>query len=112
MTRNFKFALIFVGVLFVAAISVFLWWSATTAMPMSQALAAMKSDQDVKVTFGRTITFEPASGAPKAGLVIYPGAHIDARAYAPVAKEIAKQGYFVGIQAMPLTLAIISPNAA
>lgn len=112
MSRNFKFALIVVGVLFLIGVGGFIGWSATTSMPTPEAIAAMKSDQNVKVTFGRTIMFEPTSGAPKVGLVIYPGAHIDARSYAPVAKEIARQGYVVGVQAMPLTLAIISPNAA
>jgi dienelactone hydrolase len=46
------------------------------------------------------------------GLVVYPGARVDPRAYAPAAQGIAAQGYLVVIVPMPLNLAVLAPDAA
>ena len=57
--------------------------------------------------------FAPAAGAePSAALVYYPGGHVDARSYAPYARDVAARGYLVVIPVMPLSLAVLSPNAA
>ena len=49
---------------------------------------------------------------PTEGLIIYPGALIDSRAYAVLAQAVAKQGILVAIVPMPLNLAILDPNRA
>jgi pimeloyl-ACP methyl ester carboxylesterase len=46
------------------------------------------------------------------GLIFYPGAKVDARAYAPMAHALAERGFLVEIPAMTLNLAIFSINAA
>lgn len=56
--------------------------------------------------------FTPVTPKGKQGLIFYPGGHVDARAYAPLARSIAATGRFVIITPMPLSLAVLDPNAA
>lgn len=53
-----------------------------------------------------------ARGVDKPGIIIYPGLHIDYHAYAPLAHEFAKAGYLTIIVSMPLSTAMLNPNAA
>jgi hypothetical protein len=46
------------------------------------------------------------------GFIFYPGARVEAKAYLPLALEIAKAGYPVFIPQMPLDLAVLNPEAA
>lgn len=87
-------------------------WALTGPGPEPAALGALESDAAVRVETGRWLVFSPAAGAPRAGLVFYPGARVDARAYAPVARAIAAEGYLVVVTPMPLRLAVLNLNAA
>jgi dienelactone hydrolase len=49
---------------------------------------------------------------PRAALILYPGGHVDYRAYAPLARTVAEQGYQVFVPRMPLSLAVLSPAKA
>jgi dienelactone hydrolase len=91
-----------------------MWWGAHPLGPSEAALAALTSDASVRVTqTDDGWEFAPASGAePTAAVVYYPGGHVDARSYAPYARDIAAQGYLVVIPVMPLSLAVLSPDAA
>src|SRR4030042_2463798 len=84
--------------------------------PLPEALAALESDEDVTVT---TVTvpeweagsnfyfsFEPTAPGTTIGLIIYPGALVDPRSYAPAAHAIAAQGYVTIIVKMIGDLAI------
>ena len=81
----------------------------------------MASDAQVNVTT-RTVAgwsdpnyyyeFIPASGTPTEAFIIYPGACLDARAYAVVAHTIAASGYMVAIVPMPGYLAINGQDRA
>lgn len=53
-------------------------------------------------------------GDPKAetGLIFYPGAKVEARAYAPLLDRIAQQGYCCVLVEMPYHLAILNVDAA
>ncbi|MFO8109392.1 MAG: alpha/beta hydrolase [Thermoplasmata archaeon] len=65
---------------------------------MPEALEALESDDVVIVTDNEDeIIFEPADGEYDIGAIIYPGGSVDHRAYAPGARAIAAQGYFVAI---------------
>ena len=79
---------------------------------MPHALAAMQTGDGVTVESSRWLVFRPASGTPRAGLVLYPGALVDPRAYAPAARAIAAAGYLVVVVPMPLHLAILAPARA
>ena len=44
--------------------------------------------------------------------MLYPGGHVDARSYAPLARVIAQRGYLVVVPRVPLSLAFFDVNAA
>jgi pimeloyl-ACP methyl ester carboxylesterase len=77
------------------------------------ALAALSSGDGI--TVGQTPagwTFRPTAAAPAVGFVLYPGGHVDPRAYAPLAREIARRGYLVVVPQVPLSLAFFDIDAA
>ncbi len=82
-----------------------------TKGPLPEALPAMESSATVTVDDGRPITFTPSSGA-ESGLIIYPGAFVEPRSYAPAARVLAEDGVFVAIVPMPFSLAIFGSNRA
>jgi hypothetical protein len=79
---------------------------------MPEALAAMESDAAVTVTDGEWIEFAPADQAATTGLIFYPGARVDPKAYAPPMRELAENGYFAVITPMPLNFAILATGKA
>ncbi len=82
------------------------------AQPMPQALDALKSDDQVQVTSEPGWVFRPRAQDPTIGLIIYPGALVDARAYAPTARAIASKGYLVVITPMLFNLALFGEDRA
>ncbi len=60
---------------------------------------------DSLVDVAGAIVFTPTLAAPDTGLILYPGAGVDPRAYAPTAKAIAREGYLVAIVPMKDMLA-------
>lgn len=52
-----------------------------------------------------------SSSTPKAGFIFYPGAKVDERAYAPLAKDLSDQGVYTVIAKMPFHLAFFDPGA-
>jgi len=100
------------GLLLAAAAIGFVIWGSTPQAADEGALEALVSDSAVIVTTDAWITFSPTGRSPQAGLIVYPGGHVDPRAYAPLARRIAAQGYRVVIVPMPLALAVMAPNRA
>ena len=90
----------------------FVAWALDAGQPMSDALVALRSDGQVRVEQGRWLVFAPASHPSATGLIFYPGARVDPRAYAASARLIAEHGYLVVIVPMPLNLAVFAPNRA
>jgi pimeloyl-ACP methyl ester carboxylesterase len=80
--------------------------------PMPEALDALASGDGVEVVTEPWLAFRPLDAEPTVGLIFYPGARADARAYAPIAKDIAREGYHVVVVPMPLNMAIFDPGAA
>ena len=96
-----------IGGIFMAAYSL-------SQQPMPEAIGALTSDDRVTVNrvfvqswLNSYYVFEPAGEKPSRGLIIYPGGLVDHRAYAPLAREIAAEGYRTVIVSMPLYLAIL-----
>lgn len=112
MRKLLRFILLGIGTLLIVVIGGFVIWGVNPAMPMPEALAALESDAQVTVTSGSWLVFEPTGVQPETGLIIYPGGHVDYRAYAPTAHEIAAQGYLVLIVPMPFSLAVLDRDAA
>lgn len=109
--KRSRYLLILPGLLGVLLIAFTLWASLIPA-PMAEALEALRSDAQVLVGSVPWLTFQPASEDPQAGLILYPGGRVDPRAYAPLARTVAEQGYLAVIVPMPLNLAIFAPGRA
>jgi hypothetical protein len=78
------------------------------------ALAALRSDASVSVVdTPTTIELSPVgTEQPTVGLVFYPGARVDSRAYAALLRPIAEAGYLVVILKEPFGLAITQVGQA
>jgi hypothetical protein len=102
-------------------------WALTGPRAEEVALAALGGDGDggfyglgydgvgyeaVSVEQGRWLVFSLAGQAPSTGLILYPGARVDPRAYAVAARMIAAGGYRVVIVPMPLNLAVLGAGRA
>lgn len=106
-----RILLTFLGLL-AAFVLGFVIWGSTPAKPMPEALTALQPDPVVRVETGKWLVFTPTAFRPTTGFIIYPGGRVDYRAYAPVAHQIASQGYLVVIVHVPLNLAVFDPAAA
>ncbi|MBP6177684.1 MAG: alpha/beta hydrolase [Anaerolineales bacterium] len=94
-------------------VSVFVVWANNASPASDVALQALNTDSSVRVGLESGIyTFAPAEGTPSVGLIFYPGGRVDYRAYSPVLRMIAAQGYFVALVPAPLNLAFFDINAA
>ena len=111
LRRSLKISAAILVVLAVAGVG-FIVWAETPLGPMNEALQALNPDDKVKVTTGDWLVFQPINGTAHTGFIFYPGGRVDYRSYAPLAHEIAAEGYLVVIVHMPLNLAVFSPNAA
>ncbi|HSQ40129.1 MAG TPA: alpha/beta hydrolase [Anaerolineales bacterium] len=106
---------VLLGLLAVVAVLAlgFVIWASAAAKPTDAALRALESDKRVSVVRrDGFITFSPAGTSPTTGFIFYPGGRVDYRAYAPVLRMIAEQGYFVALVKVNLNLAFFEINAA
>lgn len=80
--------------------------------PTANALKSMVSDDSVTIQESKPWTvFKPTDSTDK-GLIFYPGALVDGRAYAKLARGLAKQGYQVVIINMPMSFSPLAPDRA
>lgn len=98
--------------LLIIATAAFVIWAENPLPAMPEALAALESDDQVLVTDDDWMVFTPVDTEIQTGIIIYPGGRVDPRAYAPLAKEIARAGYLVILPPMPLNLAFTGINVA
>lgn len=112
MKRILKLTFLILAFLLLAGMVGFLVWAYTPLGPSPAALKALQSDLEVTVSQDRWLVFNPTLLIPHTGLVLYPGARVDPRSYAPAARAIAQAGYLVVITPMPLNLAVLNPAAA
>ncbi len=99
-------------VFLIGAIGFVAWASTPYGQLMPEVQQALMSDDRVTVTTRGWIAFVPVESAPRAGIVLYPGGRVQAEAYAPLARQIAEQGYLAAIVYVPLNLAFFDTNAA
>lgn len=93
----------------------FVVWAESTPDPMPEAIAALGTPAEtdrVLVRWDDWIVFRPTDRTPDTGLILYPGARVDPRAYAPLARAVAAEGFQVVIVPMPLNLAFFAPDRA
>lgn len=101
-----------IPLLFLLALTGFAIWGLTPLGPAPEALDALRPTSQIAVNDGQYFEFIPRSSQPTAGLIIYPGGRVDWRSYAPLARAIAAEGFYVAIVPMPLSLAVLSPARA
>jgi len=89
-----------------------LWW----LRPLSAtdvALDALSSGDGVAVVQSATrIELRPTGELDPTGLIFYPGAKVDARAYANILRPLAEAGHLVVIVKLPFGIALTDVNAA
>lgn len=85
-------------------------WALPPAQPAVDAFEALRSGNGVAIDTTRWLVFSPDRPTSTVGFIFYPGGRVDARAYAPLAHEIARHGYFSVIVPMPLALAVLAPE--
>lgn len=111
-SKTRKFIAIGIIATLIIIIGVFLLWSNKSYSPTEDASKALKSDNVVMVNNQEYISFTPIGKDPTKGFIFYPGAKVEAESYAPLCREIAKEGFEVVIAKMPFNFAIFSPNEA
>ena len=109
---NKKRVVLGVSVLLISGILLGGAWLVDSLGPMPEALLALESDEDVIVGTQTWLSFSPRTGNISKGFIFYPGGKVTPESYAPMAKEIAKNGYLVIITPMFLNLAVFEPSKA
>lgn len=107
--KNIKIVLSIISVIFLLGV---INWIGTSYKPGQLAIDSLVTDDKIEVTVDENITFTPKGKEVTKGFILYPGAKVDAKAYAPLCKKIASNGYKVIIVDMPLNFAMLSPNKA
>lgn len=110
-TKDRKKLVIISTILIILAVGIIAWLN-DSYKPQTLAKEALVSDSLVEVNVGKNISFTPKNVKPTKGFIFYPGAKVEPEAYAPMCKEIAKEGYEVVIADMPFNLAIFSYKKA
>jgi dienelactone hydrolase len=87
-------------------------WATYARPPLPEAVDALASDAQVRVTDDPWLTFSPASRTPTTGFIFYPGGRVDPRGYASLMRAIASEGYRVVVPEMPVNMAVFHPNVA
>ena len=99
-------------VIIIVVVAGFIIWGSTPQAPMPDVEPYLISSNSIIVTTKPWLTFTPPNGIASTGFIIYPGGHVNYKAYAPVAYQLAEKGILVTIVPMPLSLAVMNPGAA
>ncbi|BCJ94058.1 thioesterase [Anaerocolumna cellulosilytica] len=104
--------LVVISLLLLLSFIAFALWAMLPHRTMEAAKEALKSDETVAVQNGTYIHLKPLVNRKKIGIIMYPGARVDAEAYAVLGKKLAREGMDVFILKMPLRIAFFGVNAA
>lgn len=87
-------------------------WLLNAYEPQDVARENLVSNSEVEVVEGDITEFIPKDVVSNTGVIIYPGARVDVKAYAPLANRLAQNGYKVFAVDMPFNMAIFSSHKA
>ena len=108
-----RLIIVLMGVLLVSVVAS--WFVFLPYYPeAADVVSVLASTDEVLYSHNSWIVFAPNDPQTQVttGLIIYPGARVSPKAYAPVANAIASEGYLVVIVAMPMHLAVLGLNKA
>lgn len=77
-----------------------------------EALATSSAVRVKRLDSGDVLFVPGDAGRVSAALVFYPGGKVEATAYAPLLRRLAKRGIACALTQMPENLAVLAPNAA
>lgn len=110
MKKRYKILLSIIAFILIIA-GIFTIWLLNPYQAEEKAAAVMEKES-IKVTEENWLLFKTEKDNPEKGLIFYPGARVQAEAYAPLAAQIADSGHQVVIPPMPLNLAVFGINKA
>ena len=111
LSRRRLVAGVVVSILAVTVLGVLVWLRPLGAT--SRALDALADGRGIDVTQSATrITLRPMAAGSPVGVVFYPGAKVDSRAYAAILRPLAEAGHLVVIVKVPFGIAFAAPDAA
>ena len=99
--------------IFLIIVIIALSWYIQPYQPMERAKRVFnKTTQSIFVIEKNWLVFKPIDKDINTGLIIYPGAKVEPKAYSPLAYDIAQSGYLVLIVPMLLNLAVLGVDKA
>ncbi|MBM4240314.1 MAG: alpha/beta hydrolase [Euryarchaeota archaeon] len=108
-----KLILLTVLAIIAVAIASFTYYVSDYYRADNTAIAALTSTDSYNVVNNDdSITFTPTGNKSTTGVIIYPGAKVQAEAYSVIASKFAKNGYTTIIVKMPFNLAFFGVNKA
>ena len=93
-------------------LALFAVWAFVAQGPSAEAEFALMGGLHHEVTRAPEGWAFTPDEPPAAGVVLYPGAKIDPRSYAPLAADLAERGVLVVVTPMRFGLAVLSPDRA
>lgn len=114
LVANLKRLVVWVVALSLVGATVFVVWADTPHRARAAQIAdAEQSGAEIVERRGSFVIKDGDPPRADAGLVFYPGAHVDAESYVPVFAEMVEEtGVRVYIPKMPFRLAILDPDRA
>lgn len=110
--RSLRLVLLGLSITILVIMLGFLIWAMNPAQPTDRAQQALVAGEGLNIEHSDWLSFQPTDTDVRAGFIIYPGGHVDPRAYAPVARAISREGFAVFIVPMPLNLAVFGYEKA
>jgi len=100
-------------IIFLTALAAFTYYVSDYYHADKTAISALKSTESYNVMdTTNAITFTPTGNKSTTGIIIYPGAKVQAEAYSVLASKLAENGYTTIIVKMPFNLAFFGVNKA
>lgn len=110
--RRVKRGLLTAGMLLLALLGAGYTYLNTGYSADEFALAALEPVEGIAVTMPAEDLVIFAAEEPRAGLIFYPGGKVEHLAYAPLLRELAREGITCVLTEMPFDLAVLDMDAA
>ncbi|ANC78514.1 carboxymethylenebutenolidase [Fictibacillus phosphorivorans] len=108
MKRIIKRAILVIAVLLVCCLIGFFVWTQQTYEPTKELLKSVGNIEHED----DWVTFKPSGTNKEVGVILYPGAKVEPKAYGYLGKRLSDAGYTVGIPKFNLNLAMLEVNKA